>query len=86
MEGIVVRPAQLDDLPELTALYNHYVRTSPATFDLVPATLEARRDWMSHYAEQGPHRLFVASGEGSVAGYASSGKFACSHPQPAGRT
>ena len=69
-----VRAAASGDLPELTDLYNHYVTTSPATFDLEPASVESRRAWMSRYAAEGPHRLLVAVDGGSIAGYASSGR------------
>jgi phosphinothricin acetyltransferase len=75
MTGVAVRAARLEDLAQLTDLYNHYVRTSPATFDLEPATVAMRREWMSHYAETGPHRLLVAEFGGKIAGYVSSGKF-----------
>jgi phosphinothricin acetyltransferase len=66
--------AEAGDLPALTDLYNHYVKTSPATFDLAPVSLESRKIWMSRYADSGPHRLLVAIDDGEVAGYATSGK------------
>ena len=74
MDGVVVRPGESGDLPRLTDLYNHYVETSPATFDLKPASLDARRQWMSRFADAGPHRLLVAIDKGAIAGYATSGK------------
>ncbi len=75
MNGIVVRRSAGGDLKELTDIYNHYVKTSPATFDLEPASLEARREWMSRYSDAGPHRLLVATLGDAIAGYATSGKF-----------
>jgi phosphinothricin acetyltransferase len=75
MDSALVRGAESGDLPALTDLYNHYVRTSPATFDLEPASLDSRRQWMNRYAGSGPHRLLVAIDEGELAGYATSGKF-----------
>jgi phosphinothricin acetyltransferase len=74
MDGILVRSARSGDLLPLTDLYNHYVATSPATFDLEPASLESRRQWMSRYADAGPHRLLVATLADAIAGYATSGK------------
>ena len=74
MDGILVRAAEDGDLAPLTDLYNHYVKTSPATFDLEPATLESRRLWMGRYAKTGPHRLLVAVAADGIAGYATSGK------------
>jgi phosphinothricin acetyltransferase len=72
---LLVRPATNDDVPALTDLYNHYVLTSPATFDIEPVNLEARRDWASHYATSGPHRLLVAVQDDQVVGYACSSRF-----------
>jgi phosphinothricin acetyltransferase len=71
----VVRPAREDDLPALNDLYNHYIVHTPITFDVEPWSLAQRRDWFSHYAATGPHRVLVAVQDGSVAGYASSGRF-----------
>jgi phosphinothricin acetyltransferase len=74
MNGILVRGATTGDLQALTDIYNHYVRTSPATFHLEPVSLEDRREWMGRYADVGPHRLLVAILGDAVAGYATSGK------------
>ena len=83
---ITIREFSANDIAELTKLYNHYIRESAITFDLQPYTIERRqKDWMSHYAHSGRHRLFIAQHEGSVAkdfrdplivGYASSSQFA----------
>ena len=43
----LVRPATPADLPAINAIYNFYVATSPATFDLEPVTEDARRDWFA---------------------------------------
>jgi phosphinothricin acetyltransferase len=74
MSGILVRGAESGDLQALTEIYNHYVRTSPATFHLEPVSLEDRREWMRRYADAGPHRLLVATLGNEIAGYATSGK------------
>ena len=74
MNGILVRGATSDDLQALADIYNHYVRTSPATFHLEPVSLEDRREWMGRYADVGPHRLLVAILGNAIAGYATSGK------------
>jgi phosphinothricin acetyltransferase len=56
-----IRPGAEADLPELTELYNHYVRHSTATFDIEPFTPQRRRrEWFAHYRATGPHRLLVA--------------------------
>jgi phosphinothricin acetyltransferase len=75
-----VRPATIDDLPRLTEIYNHYVVETPTTFDTEPYTVDQRREWFSHYAATGRHRLLVADRGGTVLGYASTSKF---HPRAA---
>jgi phosphinothricin acetyltransferase len=72
MEPITVRPADEADLEQLNELYNHYVATSPATFDVDPITMDERREWFSHYSTAGRYRLFVAAEGPRVVGYASS--------------
>jgi phosphinothricin acetyltransferase len=76
----VVRAGRPDDLPELTRIYNHYVRTSGATFDLEEQTLDARRAWLDQHAATGPHRLLVAVESGRLLGWSSSGPL---RPRPA---
>jgi phosphinothricin acetyltransferase len=73
--GLRIRPPEPSDLPELTALYNHYVASSPVTFDVEPFAIEQRRAWFEHYAPAGRHRLLVADADGRVVGYATSGLF-----------
>lgn len=78
-----IRAARTGDLPDLTDIYNHYVRTSHATFDVEPFTVEARTEWLSHHAETGPYRVLVAVDGRSVLGYATSSRF---RKRPAYRT
>ena len=75
MSEILVRGSVGGDLRGLTDIYNHSVKTSPATFDLEPASPEARKEWMRRYADSGPHRLLVATVGDAIADYATSGKF-----------
>ncbi|MCT2593104.1 N-acetyltransferase family protein [Streptomyces sp. N2-109] len=79
---IEVRAAREGDLEELTSIYNHFVRETPATFDIEPFTPEERRPWLLSHHEDGPHRLLVASATGKgatpggrVLGYAHSSRF-----------
>lgn len=70
-----IRAGEPGDIPELLEIYNHHIRTSEATFDLEPHTLEQRQAWFAHYAPQGRHRLLVAEADGRVVGYATSSVF-----------
>lgn len=71
-EGLIVRRAVREDLPELTALYNHYIETSACTFDLKPYTVEQRTPWFEQFRETGRYQLFVALAGGKLVGYAGS--------------
>ncbi|MFI6339151.1 GNAT family N-acetyltransferase [Streptomyces sp. NPDC050535] len=74
---VQVRPGKEADLDALTAIYNHYVRETPITFDTAVFTSEERRPWLLSHPEDGPHRLMVASDANSQAihGYATSSAF-----------
>jgi phosphinothricin acetyltransferase len=67
---LVVRPAVEHDLEALNDMYNQYVKDTHFTFDLEPMTIEARREWFTHYGPAGRHRLLVAASADTVVGYA----------------
>jgi phosphinothricin acetyltransferase len=71
---VVVRVASDDDAPTLNAIYDHYVTTSPATFDVEPMSLDRRRAWLAERSS-GPHRVLVAVDGPDVLGFASSGPY-----------
>jgi phosphinothricin acetyltransferase len=70
----LIRAVTPDDLDAVNDIYNHYVRTSHATFDLEPMTLEHRRAWLE---DHDPHRhpVLVATRDEGIVGYASAGRF-----------
>ena len=78
-----VRAAHLDDLPRLTEIYNHYVLTTPITFDVEPYTVERRVSWFEQFAVLGRYRLVVATEGPLVVGYAGTTRF---RPKPAYET
>jgi len=74
MADFALRSAVRGDLDALTEIYNHYVATSIATFDLAPQRPEERLAWFDLHSG-GRYRLWVASAVGGpVVG------FACSSP------
>jgi phosphinothricin acetyltransferase len=77
--AVNVRPATEDDLEAINEIYNHYVTETHVTFDDEPMTMEARREWFTHYAATGRHRVLVAAGGDTVIGYASSSRL---RPKP----
>jgi len=72
---VEVRAAIEDDLEALNEIYNQYIAETHYTFDLEPYTMDARREWFSHYAGTGRYRLLVALHDDWVIGYASSSRF-----------
>ncbi|MEU6849239.1 N-acetyltransferase family protein [Actinacidiphila alni] len=75
---VQVRPGGDGDLAALTDIYNHYIRETSITFDVVPFTAEQRRPWLLSHPEDGPHRLMVAQfpgPSGRILGYATSSPF-----------
>lgn len=67
-----IRPATAADLGQINDLYNHYIATSAATFDLEPKTLQWRQNWFERFGSGGRYRLLVADQDGVVQGYACS--------------
>ena len=67
------------DLEAINDIYNHYVHETHITFDDEPVTMQARREWFTHYAETGRHRLLVAIDGDRVIGFATSSRF---RPKP----
>jgi phosphinothricin acetyltransferase len=79
--ALVVRPATREELGPIVEIYNHYVRTSPATFDVHEATVGDRAEWFAAHSGGGPHRLLVADdGARGVLGWATTSSF---RPRPA---
>jgi phosphinothricin acetyltransferase len=72
---MIIRPADLADLPSLTAIHNYYVVHTHITFDLRPFTPEEREPWFHDHSDGGRYRLFVAEESRAIAGYACTGRF-----------
>ena len=75
---LTVRPAVVEDVPAMMAIYNHYVEISPATFDITPVSLENRLAWFGASAPAArsacwsPSRTARSSGTPAAAGSARS--------------
>ena len=78
---MIVRPAEVDDLPAILAIYSHAVLNSTATADEEPQPLAQRLAWWQvHERENMP--IFVAEIDGEVVGWSSLSRF---HPRVAYR-
>ena len=75
MGEALIRPIEAGDLPALTDIYNHYVRETPATFEIEPYSLEQRRTWLAGFAATGRYQCFVAVKDGAPLGWASSHRY-----------
>jgi phosphinothricin acetyltransferase len=80
---VSVRPGTEQDLGQLNDIYNRYVVETHFTFDIEPMTIEARREWFSHYDSTGRYRVLVGVSDATVIGYASSSRW---RPKPAYET
>ena len=79
---MLIRTAEIQDLPALLEIYNYEVVNGTATFDTEPKTLEQREEWFyAHNIDNYP--LIVAEMDGQAVGYASLSQF---RPKDAYRT
>jgi phosphinothricin acetyltransferase len=67
-----VRPVRPDDANGINAVYNHYVRETPITFDVDEWDRSSREAWI-HSHTFGRHQALVAVDNDRVVGYASTG-------------
>jgi len=58
MSAVSLRAAQVTDAEAIAVIYNYEVETSTATFDLVPRSIEAQREWIT--ARSGAFSALVA--------------------------
>lgn len=75
MTGATIRRVEQADLPALIDIYNHYVLTTPISFDIEPRTLAQRQEWFDGFRPSGRYQCFVAADSGRALGWASSGRF-----------
>ena len=54
MRDLTIRPATVSDASSIAAIYNHYVRTSTATFDTQERSLDEQIAWLASTATRIP--------------------------------
>lgn len=67
---MMIRIAEINDMPRLLDIYNYEVLNGTATFDLHPKTMDERMEWF-HAHNKDNHPLTVAEIDGRAVGYAS---------------
>jgi phosphinothricin acetyltransferase len=81
LADVKLREFAWSDVPAITAIYAHYVRTSVATFDLEVPGETAMAEKFGHMAELG-HPVVIAERAGELLGYAYASTY---RPRPAYR-
>lgn len=66
--AVIVRLAELDDVPAIAEIYNEAILTTTATFDTEPKTLVDRVAWLQSHDER--HPVLVAVADSAVVGWA----------------
>jgi phosphinothricin acetyltransferase len=61
-----IRRATIDDLPAITEIYNEAIRTTTATFDTEPKSIDERKVWFAAHDDRYP--ILVAVVDGKVVG------------------
>lgn len=70
-----IRPATREDLPGILEIYNDAVRTTTATYDYEPRTLEHRQAWFDDHVK-GDYAVFVAENEtGQIVGWSALNRY-----------
>lgn len=69
-----IRTAEAADLAAITDIYNHYVETSHATFDVGAFSIADRQPWFDQF-NGGRYQCLVAEDAGALLGYACSMPF-----------
>ena len=64
----IIRPAVIEDLETITAIYNDAIMKTVATFDTQLKTLDEQRLWFADHGSKYP--LLVAESDGTVVGWA----------------
>jgi phosphinothricin acetyltransferase len=71
--GVEIRHAERRDAADLRDIYNHFVNSSTAIFDLVPRTIDEQAQWIDEHS--GSHPAIVAVDQGRVVGFGSLSTF-----------
>jgi phosphinothricin acetyltransferase len=68
-----IRPAAVADLPAINDIFNHYVRTSPAIYQIEPWTAEERAAWFADHDVR--HPVLVAEQDDTIVGWGSLSRY-----------
>lgn len=63
----MIRPVNINDAPQITSIYNHYIRESVITFETAPLSVKEMEKRIESISGQFPY--FVFEVDGKIAGY-----------------
>src|SRR5215212_12090127 len=69
-QSMIIRLAQLNDLPAIVDIYNQSIPSKQSTGDTQPLSVEDRMPWFEHHRPDA-HPIFIAEVEGEVTGWCS---------------
>jgi phosphinothricin acetyltransferase len=67
MTALGLRRARPHDAASIAEIYNHYILTSPATFDTAEKSIEDRAIWLEQHGDR--HPVLVAERNGTLVGW-----------------
>src|SRR5438128_8742850 len=73
MASLTIRPARVDDLAAINAIYNHFVLHSTCTYQTEPETAEVRAAWFANHGAKYP--VTVGEVDGKVVAWGSLSRF-----------
>lgn len=67
-----IRTGKLTDVAGITDIFNFYIEHTNARFEELPFTVENRQEWYSQFSNDPKHRLYVATENEVLLGFACS--------------
>ena len=68
-----IRIAKIDDLEEITEIYNQAILKTVATFDTEEKTMDKQKTWFKEHGKKNP--IIVAEEDGNILGWAALSKY-----------
>ena len=70
---LTIRQATLEDLNDITKIYNEAILKTVATFDTEPKTLDEQKNWFENHGPKNP--ILIAEQDGLIIGWAALSKY-----------
>ena len=70
---LLIRDAELNDLHEITKIYNEAITNTVATFDTEPKTIEEQKTWFDNHGDKNP--IIVADLDREIVGWSALSRY-----------